>query len=585
MDKQRTRWHGLRRLAVFLGSARRRFYAGLGLGVADAACQSLVPQFFRYVINGLERDAATFMARNFWPTLVVGLLLATVFFTSAYFFHLWGSIGMAHFIRNLQVALYSHIQGLSQDFFQRSRVGEVTARLNGDLEVVSSAPIQGVVWVLPLAIFSLVGMLTINLPLAGMFLLLAVVLGWVMHRWLPEIRRRNREVRDATGWVNALMTEYIAVNPLIKTLAREEVASATIARHSDDVRLRKEKLYAKQFQITDTLQTLIKFLAPMILIFAGATMIARGRLSAGDLVAFWGYWIIMGGALGMILNTSTQLFSLLGAADRIAEFFAERPSVQEPATPRPLGVVRGEIRLEQVVFRYPGSPTAAPVLQGISLRVPAGQRLALVGPSGSGKSTLLQLLLRFYDPVEGIIRLDGIALPELAQSDLRSRIGMVMQESVFLSDSIRANLKLVRQEADDRQIWQALEQACAADFVADLPYELDTPLGERGVRLSGGQRQRLSLARVFLKDPPVVLLDEATSALDSATEALLQETLARLLANRTSITVAHRLATVYRAERIVVLDQGTVVAEGQHEDLVQDCPLYRKLCATQGLTG
>ena len=581
-----SRLQTVRRMLALFGDGRRFFIAGLALATVDAACQSVIPLFFRHVFNALEEDSAAFMDSGFEGTLLAGSGLIVLFFGAAYFFHYWTSVGMAHFIRNLQTDLYGHIQSLSQDFFQRRKVGEITARLNGDLEVIqgASGAISTLFWVLPLVVFSFVSMFLIHVPLALLFLIMSLALMAVMRHFLPRIRRLNRDVREATGHINATVTEYISVNPLIKSMSVEASAFAEVYEKSEALRSRKKSLYARQFRITDSLQTIIRFVAPMFLLLLGARMIVDGAISSGDLVAFWGYWLIMGNALNTILSASTQLFTVMGAADRIVEFFDERPSVKDPPEPVLLDRARGELKMEQVMFRYPGPKNEAPVLQDISLHLQSGERLALVGPSGGGKSTIFQLWLRFYDPSAGLLRLDGVPLPELSQSNLRAQIGMVMQESVFLSTSVRANLQLARPGVDEKTIWNALEAASAADFVADLPEGLNTLLGERGARLSGGQRQRLSIAWVFLKNPPVILLDEATSALDSQTENLIQKALERLMRDRTSITIAHRLSTVVDAARIVVLNRGRIVDQGEHHTLLQTCPLYHKLCQAQGLS-
>lgn len=586
MTSLSNRLQTIRRMLALFGDGRRLFIAGLGLAIVDAACQSVIPLFFRHVFNALEKDAAEFMESGFETTILTGSVLIVIFFLAAYFFHYWTSVGMAHFIRNLQTQLYAHIQGLSQDFFQRRKVGEVTARINGDLEVIQGATgaVSGLFWVVPLVIFSFVSMFLIHIPLALLFLGMSLALMVVMRHFLPRIRRLNREVRDATGHVNATVTEYIAVNPLIKSLSVESSAFSDVYERSEALRARKAHLFARQFRITDSLQTIIRFVAPMLLLLLGARMIIGGSIGFGDLVAFWGYWLIMGNALNIIFTVSTQIFSALGAADRIVEFFNERPSVKDPDHPVILERSLGELEMDRVSFSYPGQPMETPVLRDLSLHLQPGERLALVGPSGGGKSTIFQLWLRFYDPTSGELRIDGVPLPALSQSNLRTQIGMVMQESVFLSTSVRANLQLARPEADEPTLWKALESACAADFVADLPEGLDTLLGERGARLSGGQRQRLSIARVFLKDPPILLLDEATSALDSQTENLIQEALQRVMLNRTSITIAHRLSTVVDSDCIVVLNQGQILDQGDHSTLLKRCPLYHDLCEAQGLS-
>ena len=320
--------------------------------------------------------------------------------------------------------------------------------------------------------------------------------------------------------------------------------------------------------------------APLGLLFIGALFVGEG-ITVGALVAAYGYWQRATSPVSMILNNITQFFVSFSSLDRVLEFFEEQPSVADRPNAAALRVTEGRVDMTDLVFSYPVSDMPRPVLRGFTLTIPPRQRVALIGESGAGKSTLVQLLLRLYDPQSGAIHIDGQDLRDVTQESLRLQIGLVMQETILLSGSVRDNLILAKNDANDEEIIAALRNAEAWDFVRELPEGLDTPLGERGARLSGGQRQRLSIARVFLKNPPVVVFDEATSALDTVTEQLIQNSMRRLFDGRTSIIIAHRLSTIVDCDRLVLLEKGRIVGQGTHEELRRTSERYSRMCEGQ----
>lgn len=574
----------LRTFNRFLAGYRWKFYLGLSLAVVDAVCQASVPLFFKAILEGLEKGPARYMAENFWPTVWLAIGVIVVFFPAAYFFHVFTTVGASVFVRNLQVRLNEHINRLSADFFHRQQVGEITARLNTDVEVLNQGvgPLNGLVWSSVLVAYSVGMMLWISVPLTGLFAVLAIVVGVVSYFFLPEVKRMNRRVRDASGRVTAMITEYLGVNVLIRSYSREDYVQREVEAKSDEVLRERVRLMYLQHLMTDVLQVLIRFVGPLGLLFVGAQLLEGGSITTGELVAFWGFWMLVGGYLSMIIGMTASFFSVLSAADRIVDFFRETPRIRDREGAPPLRVEGGEIRLEGVSFRYPGD-RGGPVLKDVSLTISPGEKIALVGPSGAGKSTLLQLLLRFYDPDEGRVSIDGQDVREVQVHSLRSQIGVVLQESLFFSGTVAENLRLAAPYANESQMWKALEAANAKEFILQMSDGLQTQLGERGLKLSGGQKQRLSIARVFLKDPRIILLDEATSALDSRSESLVKDALDRLMKGRTSIAVAHRLSTVRDADRIIVMEKGEITAMGPHEKLLQESPLYAELHATQAL--
>jgi ATP-binding cassette subfamily B protein len=306
-----------------------------------------------------------------------------------------------------------------------------------------------------------------------------------------------------------------------------------------------------------------------------------GRISAGELSAFVFYAVVVAGAAGAVSEVVGDLQRAAGASERLMELLATQPDIAPPAHPQPLPLPpRGEAVFERVTFHYPSRPERA-ALSDFDLAVRPGEKLAIVGPSGAGKTTVFQLLLRFYDPQAGRVLIDGIDLRDADPRDSRARIGLVPQEPVIFAASARDNIRYGRPDANEAEVIAAAEAAAARDFIEQLPEGFDTFLGEKGVRLSGGQRQRIAIARAILRDPALLLLDEATSSLDAESERLVQQALERLMASRTTIVIAHRLATVLKADRIVVLEDGRVVAQGRHADLMAQGGLYARLAQLQ----
>jgi ABC-type multidrug transport system fused ATPase/permease subunit len=552
----------------------------------DAGCQTCIPMVFRSVLNQLQDNASAFMSQWFWPMLVVGVLLLGVFFPVAYLFHVLSSVAVTRLTRDLRTSLYQHVQCLSADFFHRRKIGEINQRLNNDIDTVSGAgyTLMGMSWNIGLLLFAMGMMIWINWRLAGLFvLLMAAVTAW-SRQWLPEIRSMNRSVRDAVGDVSAVITEFVGLNELIKSYTREHFAEARIGHYSNMVRKKTEHLIWRQNLYADIMQVLMKFFAPFLLLFVGAWLLTRNYIRIGDLVAFWGFWLIMGGAVSGIVQGFTAIFSGLASADRVFEFFDEQPMIQDSPNCRRLQNVRGEMAFENVVYHYPAERGTA-VLKDVSFAVAPGRRVAIVGASGAGKSTILQLIMRFYDPSAGRVTVDGQDVRELGQASLRAGIGMVMQDSMFFAGTIEENLRLADEDATPEQMREALRNANALDFVQAMPAGLQTLIGERGMRLSGGQKQRLSIARVFLKNPPILLFDEATSALDSMAERLVQAAMERLMKGRTTIIVAHRISTIQAADEILVLQDGKITARGNHIQLLDISALYRDLCSHQHLLG
>jgi len=413
----------------------------------------------------------------------------------------------------------------------------------------------------------------------GMFVLLLFIIGC----FLPKIRRMSRLVRDALGEVSATVTEHINIHDLIRSFSKEETVDRKVDSYSYIAQKKQEHLIWRQSGLTDLMQILIVFIAPLLLLFIASRFLIEHDMTNGQLVTFYGYWIMMGGTIRMITHSFPNIFSGLASADRIFDFFDEQALVKDKDNARDMSEAKGKISFESVTFRYPREEDKI-VLDNFSMHVQAGKKIGLVGPSGAGKSTILSLIMRFYDPDSGIVRIDDQDLKDYKQKSVRNQLGIVMQESMFFAGTIAENLRLAKDDATKPEMRRALENANAMEFVNEMPDNPETVLGERGVKLSGGQKQRLSIARVFLRDPPILLFDEATSSLDSISEKLVQEAMNRLMAGRTAIIIAHRISTIINADEIFVLENGKIAQTGTHKDLLKNNVLYRELCRQQGIS-
>jgi ATP-binding cassette subfamily B protein len=328
------------------------------------------------------------------------------------------------------------------------------------------------------------------------------------------------------------------------------------------------------------LAVMAMFSAVTLVLWLGARAVLDGSMTGGQLAQFLSYAVFMASAVSGLSEMWGEIQRAAGAMERTVELLESRPSIITPANPLPLNPSRGEIRFEQLSFRYPSRPDTR-ALDGIDLTISPGETVAFVGPSGAGKSTVFQLMLRFYDPESGRIVIDGVDIAQADPSAVRARIGLVPQETIIFGASARENIRYGRPDATDAEIEAAARAAAADEFIRKLPEGFDTFLGEKGARLSGGQKQRIAIARAILKNPPILLLDEATSSLDSESERLVQEALEVLMRQRTTLVIAHRLATAINSDRIVVIEKGRIVGIGKHEELLRDNALYARLAALQ----
>ena len=572
----------LARILGFLAPYRRQVAIAMVALVVAAACVLVLGQGLRRVIDGgfASGDAALLDAALF-ALLGVIVVMAIATYTRFYFVSWIGERVSA----DIRRAVFGHLLDLSPGFFEVTRTGEVISRLTNDtslLEVVIGSSASFALRNTLIMLGSLV-MLFVTSPkltalvLAGVPLVIAPIL--LYGRRVRTLSRASQaRVADVSVYIDEALHEIRTVQSYghenedrARFGERVEQAFATAAE-----RIRQRALLI-------ALVMLLAFGAVGVILWIGGHDVLAGRISAGELSAFVFYAVLVAGAFGAVSEVIGDLQRAAGATERLMELLATEPQIRAPVSPQPLPEpARGEVKFEKVSFRYPSRPDAL-ALADFSLEVKPGERVALVGPSGAGKSTVLQLLLRYYDADAGVISLDGVELRRADPRALRSRLALVPQDPVIFAASVRENVRYGRPDASDAEVGEACAAAYASEFIERLPETMDTFLGERGVRLSGGQRQRLSIARALLADRAVLLLDEATSSLDAASEHYVQLPLARLMRNRTTLIVAHRLATVQNADRIVVMDEGRIIATGTHDELVREKGLYARLAALQFL--
>ncbi|KLD63863.1 ABC transporter transmembrane domain-containing protein [Dyella japonica] len=559
----------------------RALAAGWLVFLAISSSATLVlPMAVRHMIDqGFGHSSLATINATFLGLFGVALVLAFATAARYYCIALLGERSLA----SLRSQLYAHVIRLDVGFFERSRVGELISRLGTDTEVIQALIGSGISVALRSAVMLLgaTAMMVWTSPrLAG---LTALVIPAVMLPILVfgrRVQRLSRASQDRLADAAAVANETLNAAPAVKAYAREDIESAryggAIARALATARQR----IGMRSILTATVIVLF-FGAIALVLWAGARDVLAGTLDVGVLAQFVIYAFLAAGSLAGLSEVWGDVLRAAGAMERIGELFEERAEITSPAQPALLPrPVEGALRFEHIEFHYPSRPDA-PALYDFDLTVRPGETVALVGPSGAGKSTVFALLLRFYDPQTGRITLDGVDLRALALPELRGAIALVPQETVIFGGSAADNIRFGRQDADEHEVREAARAAEANDFISALGKGYDEELGERGVRLSGGQRQRVAIARAILRDAPLLLLDEATSALDAQSEAAIQQALERLEKGRTTLVIAHRLATVQRADRIVVMDGGRIVAQGTHQSLLAEGGLYAELARLQ----
>ena len=568
----------LRALWPFVRAHRGLFGAWLvALACSSAATLSLPVAFRRMIDQGFSSSAN--IDRAFLFLFLVALALALATAARFYFVSLLGEKVVA----DLRERLYSHLLALDAAFFDRSRSGELVSRLTADAELLRSVVGSSMSMALRslVTVVGAIAMLFVTSPHLASYALVGIPLAVLpIVLGARRLQKMSRDSQDRVADANMLATETLGAVRTVQAHAREPYErgrfGAAVARAVGTAR----KRIAAQALVTAVAIVLI-FGAITLVLWSGAQAVVAGTMSPGTLGQFVLYALIGGGSVGSLAEVWNELQRAAGGMGRINELLQQAPQVVAPAQPRVLPKpVRGALQFDNVTFHYPMRPDL-PALEGFTLAVRPGETVALVGPSGAGKSTVFTLLLRFHDPDDGRVALDGIDVRALDPGRLRDAIALVPQAPTIFAASASDNIRYGRLEASDAEIRAAAESAEADGFLDALPEGFASELGERGARLSGGQQQRVAIARALLKDAPVLLLDEATSALDAQSERAVQHALEKLMAGRTTLVIAHRLATILKADRIVVMDGGRIVAEGSHEALMAQGGLYAELARLQ----
>lgn len=579
-DARRRDLGPLRRLVPFLLPYKWRILGAMVALTVAAGTVLGLGQGMRVLIDqGFAGGDTSLLDRSLLVLLAVIALMAASTYGR---FYLVSWIG-ERVVADIRRAVYDHVLTLSPGFFETTKTGEILSRLTTDttlLQVVvgSSASIA-----LRNALLFLggTGMLLITSPkLTGLVALVVPLVVAPIIFFGRRVRKLSRDSQDRIADIGSFVEETLAAIRTVQAFTHEAIDRTLFGRRVEeafDVAIRRVRVRA----VMTVIVIVLVFGAVGIILWIGGHDVVAGRITPGQLSAFVIYSVVVAGSVGAISEVIGDLQRAAGATERLFGLLAIESDIRAPAAPKPLpSPAAGALSFDAVRFHYPSRPDWA-ALEGFSLDVRPGERVALVGPSGAGKSTVFQLLLRYYDPQAGSVRLDGVDVRDADPVDVRRRLGLVAQDPVVFSANAWENIRYGRPDASDAEVRAAAEAAHALDFLDALPEGFGTFLGEKGVRLSGGQRQRLAIARAILRDPPVLLLDEATSALDAESERMVQDALDRLMHGRTTLIVAHRLATVLNADRIVVMDKGRVVETGTHGELVAQGGLYARLAALQ----
>lgn len=555
-------------------------FLAMGALLVASGAFLLTPIAVRYVIDfGFTSEDAASVDRYFVYLLGVVVLLGLFGAARAYFLTWLGE----RVVADIRDKVYRHVIRMDPSFFETTKIGEVLSRLTADTTLIqsisgvglsiilrSSIQFLGALILLGVTNLALMGYIVVGIPLV-----LIPILG--IGRW---VRRLSRDSQDRIADASGLATETLMAAQTVQAFTAEEMESqrfGEMIKTSFETAVRRVKARAlfSMVAITGMFSTLI------VVLWIGARAVLAGELTGGELGQFVLYAMFVAMSAASLSEVWGEFQRAAGAMERLLELLHAEPQIKTPENPVELPAVReGRIRFDNVSFHYPSRP-AMKALDRFSIDIKPGENVAFVGPSGAGKSTTFQLLMRFYDPQAGRLLVDGVDIAKARPEDVRARIGIVPQETVIFGASARDNIRFGRPGATDQEIEAAARAAAADEFICQLPDGYDTYLGERGTRLSGGQKQRIAIARAILKDAPILLLDEATSSLDADNERLVQKALDYLETGRTTVVIAHRLATVLKADRIVVINEGRIVDIGSHEELVGRDPLYARLAELQ----
>ncbi len=583
-DREKSKRIGaLAGLWPFMAPYKALIAAAIGALILTACVSLVLPLAVRRVVDGFETSAAELLDQYFAAALGIAGLLAV---GTGLRYYLVTRLG-ERVVADIRKAVFDRMMGMSPSFYEQIMTGEVLSRITTDTTLILSVIGSSVSIALRNLLILLGGLVLLMLTSAKLTGLVLLIVPAVIVPIIVLGRRLRVLSRENQDWIAASSgsaSEALLSVQTVQAFTNELISTANFSDVTEKSFHSAKKRIGVRAAMTVIVIALI-FSGIVGVLWVGARDVRADLMTVGELVQFVIYAVMVAGAVAALSEIWSELQRAAGATERLVELLHAQDEVADPRNPTPLPhPAKGAIAFEDVVFRYPARPETA-ALDGVSLDIQPGETVALVGPSGAGKSTIIQLLLRFYDPSEGVIRIDGVALPDMMRSDFRRAISLVPQDPVIFADTARENIRFGRPDASDAEVESAARTAAAHDFLAALPQGYDTYVGERGVMLSGGQKQRIAIARAILRDAPILLLDEATSALDSESERLVQQAVEKLSEGRTTLIVAHRLATVKKADRILVFEAGRIVAEGSHADLVAQGGLYARLARLQFTEG
>lgn len=577
----------IKRYLQFVKPYKYRIFATIIVGIIKFGIPMLIPLLIKYAIDDvINNHALTTDEKVHHLTIAIGIALfifvivrPPIEFIRQYLAQ-WTSNKILYDIRK---KLYNHLQALSARFYANNQVGQVISRVINDVEQTKDFILTGLmnIWLDCITIIialSIMFFLDVKLTLAALFIFPFYIL--TVYVFFGRLRKLTRERSQALAEVQGFLHERVQGISVVKSFAIEDNEAKNFDKKNTNFltrALKHTRWNAYSFAAINT----VTDIGPIIVIGVGAYLAISGSITVGTLAAFVGYLELLFGPLRRLVASFTTLTQSFASMDRVFQLIDEDYDIKNGVGAQPIEIKQGRIDIDHVSFQY--NDNEAPILKDINLSIEKGETVAFVGMSGGGKSTLINLIPRFYDVTSGQILIDGHNIKDFLTGSLRNQIGLVQQDNILFSDTVKENILLGRPTATDEEVVEAVKMANAHDFIMNLPQGYDTEVGERGVKLSGGQKQRLSIARIFLNNPPILILDEATSALDLESESIIQEALDVLSKDRTTLIVAHRLSTITHADKIVVIENGHIVETGTHRELIAKQGAYEHLYSIQNL--
>ena len=568
-----------RQLLILLVPYKKALYVGAFCLIIASLTNLAVPLYIKKLVDVVMVEKNMALMNNLTLS-IAGLFLLQLIFSTAhnYLFDLTEKRAITDF----RIKLFKHLHTLSLSFFVKRRTGEIVSRMTNDITTIENIVTDLPATLLQQSIRLFGGIIIItymNWRLTCLILVLAPVLVLFARTFGRKLKKLSTEIQDKLAVSTTVLEENISCIQVVKSFVRSKLENERFGNAVEDsFQSAKKRVIISSFFGPSI--GFIAFSTSLILLWYGGREVILGEISPGELIAFILYATIIAGPMGSFARLYARMQEGVGASKRVFEILAMEGEVRDLPDAKPLPRIEGKVELDDVHFHYRDDQA---VIQGISFTVEPGQTIALVGPSGAGKSTLVQLLHRFYDPIKGEIRIDGIPLKSAQQSSYWQQIGIVPQETILFGGTILENIEYAKPGVTKEEVIQAAKAANAHNFIMETPEGYETVVGEKGIRLSAGQRQRIAIARAILKNPRILILDEATSALDNESELLIQEALERLMQGRTSFIIAHRLSTIHNAERIIVMDKGKIIENGNHSQLMKEEGLYHKLYTLKSL--